>query len=289
MSDPMAEIRASFFIECEELLEALQDGLQTMYDGAGDGETVNVVFRAVHSIKGGAGAFGLDGLVSFAHRFETALDEVRGGNLVADAAVLKLFFTCNDILGDLVRESRDGIDHDRTRTDPVLTELDALLGGPVEAEASPEEAIDFEVTTLAFDLDLGLPDTDTDPDPTWRVRFQPGPMLYANGNEPLFLFRALRDLGELDVTCHDNDLPPLADLDCEHAHLGWDLSLTTSEDRAAIAEAFDFVEGRSGFRDSGAGPRCPRWPTVAPGWCNSVAGCAPGSGTPHRSRRCPRR
>ncbi len=243
MSDPMAEIRASFFIECEELLEALQDGLQTMYDGAGDGETVNVVFRAVHSIKGGAGAFGLDGLVSFAHRFETALDEVRGGNLVADAAVLKLFFTCNDILGDLVRESRDGIDHDRTRTDPVLTELDALLGGPVEAEASPEEAIDFEVTTLAFDLDLGLPDTDTDPDPTWRVRFQPGPMLYANGNEPLFLFRALRDLGELDVTCHDNDLPPLADLDCEHAHLGWDLSLTTSEDRAAIAEAFDFVEG----------------------------------------------
>ncbi|WP_288928138.1 chemotaxis protein CheA [uncultured Maritimibacter sp.] len=241
MSDPMAEIRASFFIECEELLEALQDGLQTMYDGAGDGETVNVVFRAVHSIKGGAGAFGLDGLVSFAHRFETALDEVRGGNLVADAAVLKLFFTCNDILGDLVRESRDGIDHDRTRTDPVLAELDALLGGPVEAEASPEEAIDFEVTTLAFDLDLGL--TDTDPDPTWRVRFQPGPLLYANGNEPLFLFRALRDLGELDVTCHDNDLPPLADLDCEHAHLGWDLSLTTSEDRAAIAEAFDFVEG----------------------------------------------
>ncbi|MBL6429622.1 MAG: chemotaxis protein CheA [Maritimibacter sp.] len=242
MSDPMAEIRASFFIECEELLEALQDGLQTMYDGAGDGETVNVVFRAVHSIKGGAGAFGLDGLVSFAHRFETALDEVRGGNLVADAAVLKLFFTCNDILGDLVRESRDGIDHDRTRTDPVLAELDALLGGPVEAEASPEEAIDFEVATLAFDLDLGSPDTETD-DPTWRIRFQPGPMLYANGNEPLFLFRALRDLGELDVTCHDNDLPPLADLDCEHAHLGWDLSLTTSEDRAAIAEAFDFVEG----------------------------------------------
>ncbi|TYP83635.1 two-component system chemotaxis sensor kinase CheA [Maritimibacter alkaliphilus HTCC2654] len=239
----MAEIRASFFIECEELLEALQDGLQTMYDGAGDGETVNVVFRAVHSIKGGAGAFGLDGLVSFAHRFETALDEVRGGNLVADAAVLKLFFTCNDILGDLVRESRDGIDHDRTRTDPVLAELDALLGGPVEAEASPEEAIEFEVTTLAFDLDLGLTDTDPDTDPTWRVRFQPGPMLYANGNEPLFLFRALRDLGELDVTCQDNDLPPLADLDCEHAHLGWDLSLTTSEDRAAIAEAFEFVEG----------------------------------------------
>jgi HPt (histidine-containing phosphotransfer) domain-containing protein len=60
--DPMAEIRASFFIECEELLEALQDGLQTIHDGTDDSETINVVFRAVHSIKGGAGAFGLEAL-----------------------------------------------------------------------------------------------------------------------------------------------------------------------------------------------------------------------------------
>ena len=67
--DPMAEIRASFFIECEELLEAMQDGLQEIESGESDAETINVVFRAVHSIKGGAGAFGLENLVRFAHRF----------------------------------------------------------------------------------------------------------------------------------------------------------------------------------------------------------------------------
>ena len=71
INDPMAEIRASFFIECEELLEALQDGLQELADGSEDAETINVVFRAVHSIKGGAGAFGLEPLVRFAHRYET--------------------------------------------------------------------------------------------------------------------------------------------------------------------------------------------------------------------------
>ena len=59
-SDPMAEIKASFFVECEDLLESLQDGLQAMLDGEHDEETINVVFRAAHSIKGGAGAFGLD-------------------------------------------------------------------------------------------------------------------------------------------------------------------------------------------------------------------------------------
>lgn len=89
--DPMAEIRASFFIECEELLEAMQDGLQELEGGGDDPETINVVFRAVHSIKGGAGAFGLEVMVRFAHRFETVLDDVRSGKLPVDGELLKLF------------------------------------------------------------------------------------------------------------------------------------------------------------------------------------------------------
>ena len=75
--DPMEEIRETFFIECEELLETLEAGLMQMEEGSEDGETVNAVFRAVHSIKGGAGAFGLDHLVNFAHKFENVLDLVR--------------------------------------------------------------------------------------------------------------------------------------------------------------------------------------------------------------------
>ena len=109
-NDPMAEIRASFFIECEELLEALQDGLQEMEeaeDGSEDPETINVVFRAVHSIKGGAGAFGLEPLVRFAHRYETVLDEVRNGVLHPDSDAMKLFFLAADHLSDLVRACRD--------------------------------------------------------------------------------------------------------------------------------------------------------------------------------------
>ena len=90
--DPMITIRASFFEECEELVESLHDALQLMEQGSGDAETVNVVFRAVHSIKGGAGAFGLNDLVDFAHRFDTVLDDLRSGRLVPDAEAIRLFF-----------------------------------------------------------------------------------------------------------------------------------------------------------------------------------------------------
>ena len=237
MSDPMAEIRASFFIECEELLESLQDGLQVIFDGDGDGETVNVVFRAVHSIKGGAGAFGLDALVAFSHRFETALDEVRAGKLAPDADVLKLFFTCGDILADLVP-------HDATRVAPVLADLDQLLGGPA-AEEEPEDFA-FEVTPLSLDLIAdagdGFDDAGPDAPPHWDIAFSPKSLLYANGNEPQFLFRALRDLGEFSITPHETGLPGLEDIDPEHAYMSWKITLDPSVDRDGIREVFDFVD-----------------------------------------------
>ena len=92
MSDAMQEIRASFFVECDELLEALQDALQVLSNSSDDIETINTAFRAVHSIKGGAGAFGLEALVRFAHRFETVLDEVRSDRMKVDPNAMKVFF-----------------------------------------------------------------------------------------------------------------------------------------------------------------------------------------------------
>jgi len=84
----MISIRDTFFEECEDLLAALADGLALIETGTEDSETINAVFRAVHSIKGGAGAFGLSALVGFAHRFETVLDALRSGRLAMAPAVL---------------------------------------------------------------------------------------------------------------------------------------------------------------------------------------------------------
>ncbi|WP_420013491.1 Hpt domain-containing protein [Tateyamaria sp.] len=144
--DPMAEIRASFFIECEELLEAMQDGLQVMDDGADDTETINIVFRAVHSIKGGAGAFGLEPLVRFAHRYETVLDQVRSGHLTVEPDLLKLFFGAADHLSDLVRACRDELDMPDAEGQAILTELNKHV---TEDETEADEEVDFQPLGLA--------------------------------------------------------------------------------------------------------------------------------------------
>ena len=70
--DTMAAIRETFFQECGEQLAEIETAWPRSTTASADAETVNAVFRAVHSIKGGAGAFKLDRLVRFAHAFETS-------------------------------------------------------------------------------------------------------------------------------------------------------------------------------------------------------------------------
>ncbi|MBU2359257.1 MAG: Hpt domain-containing protein, partial [Alphaproteobacteria bacterium] len=101
------DIRQTFFQECEELLEALDDGLELLRDALDaeqeiDLETINAVFRSVHSIKGGAAAFGLEALVRFAHRFETTLDDLRALRLTLTLDVLEVCLRAADQLAELV-------------------------------------------------------------------------------------------------------------------------------------------------------------------------------------------
>src|SRR5689334_19518888 len=75
--NPLAQFRQTYFEECAGLLEEMQASLELLSDDAADDETLHAIFRCVHSIKGGAGAFGYQALVAFSHLFESLLDELR--------------------------------------------------------------------------------------------------------------------------------------------------------------------------------------------------------------------
>ncbi len=262
-NDPMAEIRASFFIECEELLEALQDGLEMMDSGDSDAETINIVFRAVHSIKGGAGAFGLEALVRFAHRYETVLDEVRAGRLEAGSDALKVFFQAADHLSDLVRCSRDDSPIPEQETGRLLTALDAFLGDAAsEEDEGAEEPIDFQPMGLALDLDLSddeendapldlenlpppptLDDQLNEGDVVYQISFTPSAELFDTANEPAMLLRNLQRLGDTQITCSFVDLPELKKLTPEVPHLSWSITLASDVEENEIHSVFEFVEG----------------------------------------------
>jgi two-component system, chemotaxis family, sensor kinase CheA len=248
--DTMAAIKETFFQECEEQLGELESGLLAMEGGQTDSETVNAVFRAVHSIKGGAGAFKLDDLVRFAHIFETALDLVRGGRLVPSPDVLKVMLRAADVLADLVRSSRDGGDVDAARVAVLSDELAALADSQEAAPQADDHAaggggddFDFKPITLSIPLEGEAEAADAPSENTFAISFKPKPELYAKANDTALLLRELGRLGTLQVTCDTSGVPAFGDLDPEGAYLAWTIELKTASDETAVRDVFEFVDG----------------------------------------------
>jgi two-component system chemotaxis sensor kinase CheA len=235
--DPLAAIRETFFQECEEQLAELESGLLAMEAGDTDPETINAVFRAVHSIKGGAGAFSLEALVRFAHVFETSLDEMRSGRLAPSDGVVKTLLRAADVLADHVRAAHDGSSIDEAHTAELAEELKVLGPEGGDTSESEEDWGDFSFQPLSaatpkFAATAG-----------WRVRFKPRADLYAKANEAALLLRELARLGETDVALDTSALPDLTDLDPEAAYLAWTVTLSGDAGETAVREVFEFVDG----------------------------------------------
>ncbi|EJC69451.1 chemotaxis protein histidine kinase-like protein [Rhizobium leguminosarum bv. viciae WSM1455] len=259
----MNEIKEIFFQECEEQLAELESGLLKMNDGDRDPETVNAVFRAVHSIKGGAGAFGLDDLVAFAHVFETTLDCVRSNKLEPNQDVLKVMLKSADVLADLTNAARDGGSVDESRSRGLVKELEALANGELPSPSASAEApapkaaakaasaapaptpkptddSGFQPVPFSFD-DFGGED-DAGGMPTYEVIFKPRYELYSKGNDATLLLRDLSRLGEMTIYCNTDDLPGLEELDPEGAYFFWNVTIKTDKGEDAIRTVFEFAE-----------------------------------------------
>ena len=243
--DPFEAIKATFFQECEELLADLEAGLLALENGEGDDETINAVFRAVHSVKGGAGAFGMDALVRFAHVFETLLDELRAGRKPCDDATIKTLLRASDVLNDHVAAARGaGAPVDETRSAGLVAELEALTHGEATPAAAPAavEEDEFGFKPVQFDpMDLtpATPASGGD----WRIVFRPNGALYAKANDAGLLLRELARLGDASVEIDASGVPMLDALEPEEGCLSWTIHLPGSIDEAAIREVFEFVDG----------------------------------------------
>ncbi|MBP2559912.1 two-component system chemotaxis sensor kinase CheA [Neorhizobium galegae] len=261
----MNEIKEIFFQECEEQLAELESGLLKLNDGDRDPETVNAVFRAVHSIKGGAGAFGLDDLVSFAHVFETTLDCVRSNKLEPTPDVLKVMLKSADVLADLVSASRDGGGVDESRSRSLVKELEALAHGelpsssghdapkpaakaaPAPAPAAkaelPKPSDDSGFQPIPFSFDgFGEDEEPAIEGSLYEVSFKPRRELYSKGNEAALLLRDLSRLGEMSINCDTDALPALDKMDPEASYFSWKISIKTTKSEDDIRAVFEFAE-----------------------------------------------
>ncbi len=239
------DLRHIFCAEAEELLAVLDAGLRQLQRHGDDMKTVNAVFRAVHSIKGGAAAFQLTGMVAFAHRFEDALDDLRAERLTLRPALLAALMQASDRLADLVAAEFGGPPADDAAIGLAILALEtAIRPGAVATAArqSPDDALAFQPVAMSFDTP---PDTQSDtprpPQPYTAVdiAFRPFPTAFAAGHDPAAVLRDLARRGQMDVRLDASALPQAADFDPTMCYLGWDMLFSGVPDPAPV---FEFIK-----------------------------------------------
>lgn len=219
----LTQFQATFFAESREGLDAMEAGLLALEAGTANGETINTIFRAAHSIKGGSATFGFRAIAETTHLLETLLDQVRSSQRAVDAETSDTLLIAVDVLRGLL---------DRVEAGDSNTQGDASLNARLEQLLLPAATAATKKTAAT-----------AQPNPLgWQIRFYPQPGMYATGNDPLRILRELAALGDCNTCCDVSALPALHDLDAAQAYLGWNIELRGDISRAAISEVFAWVE-----------------------------------------------
>ena len=265
--DPLAELKQTFFQECEELLGALEQKLQALDEGSRDPEDVNAAFRAIHSIKGGAGAFGCTELVSFAHVFEASLDHLRSGRVALDDAPFSLFLRCSDAVSDLVAAARN--DEPAQARPDLLAALEKVGQAKPDAPAAVSDEPPgiaalgnllamVEAKSAAPAASAPAADDGWDDEPVVAVaaprpgrevcvRINPDSDLFRRVIEPRVVIGSLPDEEIVSVVCDMSQVPALEALDVTDCHMRFSVLLRTELPVEEIVAKFDFTLANEEF------------------------------------------
>ena len=172
MSIDLSQFIPTFLEESYEGLEAMESCLLGLEQG--DIDSINTIFRAAHSIKGGAGTFGFNRVTDFTHEVETLLDEMRDGRRTITQSDIDLLLKSTDCIRLLINSARDGTECD----DPSIEEVQLALKVTLAEE-----------DTAVAQAPAGQPSENSDGN-GWQIEFAPFPAMLQTGNDPVYILEA---------------------------------------------------------------------------------------------------
>jgi len=216
----LQQLREVFFEESDEGLARMEAILVEAEDGqALAPEDIASMFRVMHSVKGGAGTIGLNGVVRVAHAAESFLDKARDGELAVGDADRSRLLRILDELGALIQAAKAG----ETGDESVGLALAQELGdGAARTEDADQESASGKQRL--------------------RVKLKPKPGLMDSGNDPHRLLLELEEMGGLEVRVDDGALPKLEAMDPTELYLSWELDTQSPLDAGEVEEIFSWID-----------------------------------------------
>ena len=235
----MGEVREVFTAECSEILQKMESILLELEEvEVIPEEKIHELFRFIHTIKGSAGIFGYEAIVSFTHIVESLLDKIREGILPFKKESIGLFLDCRDHISELIEAAANGnpLERSTIKNQEKLTGiLENLLG--VVPPLSKNEAVAQNVVQspekVAKESKSYL----------WHISLRFKEDTIRNGLDPFSTFQYLNRVGEIiRLYTLTNKVPTIENLDPEGCYLGFEILYKCDKDLLFVQEAFEFVQ-----------------------------------------------
>ena len=225
------QAQQTFIVEAREQLQAMEESLLQLETDPSDDDAIGAIFRAAHTIKGSAGLFGLEPIVSFTHIVEDVLDRLRDGSVAVDPGLIAVLLKSGDHMLELIDVVAN---KGATLQPPALArekELCQILqeyqAPPAATEPEPVQETETEAPGEAS---------------LWHISLRFGLDVFRNGMDPLSFLSYLQTLGEIvRIDTNTEAMPTIDAWDAESCYLGFDIEFRSSASHGAINEVFDFV------------------------------------------------
>ena len=232
MSIDIKQFFNAFYDECIEALQTMESGLLQL-DSISD-EGINGLFRAAHSIKGGAGTFGFNTICDFTHNVETLLDSIRRKEIHADKNTTNILLEACDCIRILLDSEKNEVDVDHDRIESVNKNISSIVQNTsntnVSSTISSENAGNHEYTY------------------GWSIYVNPQNDAFVSGFDPLGLVRALSDLGPLTISADISELPDIRSIDPHDSYINWHIKLNSNIQQSEINDVIDWVTDHCNFQ-----------------------------------------
>jgi two-component system, chemotaxis family, sensor kinase CheA len=242
MKFDLSRFRDTFFEESSEGLADMEASLLELDAGNVDSELIDTIFRAAHSIKGGAGTFGMTEIGEVTHQLETLLDQLRDGSREVTPELIDLLLRSADCIRGMLTQTQANPDDPPKHfdgMDETLAEISACLWGDAAPKGAPSDA---STISQADEPPEEGHDGGGEGASGWNISFRPYQGLLQFGNEPVRIFRELGEFGHLTATADWSQLPALKEIDPEGCYLSWDLTLEGAATREELMTVFEWVE-----------------------------------------------
>ncbi|UYV19217.1 chemotaxis protein CheA [Halomonas qaidamensis] len=193
----IADFFDTFFEEADELLADMEQHLLELDVDDPDSEQLNAIFRAAHSIKGGAGTFGFSVLQKTTHIFENLLDHARKGELTLRADLVDTFLEAKDIMHEQLDAYRNEEEPNQEAYERICHTLQQIaleeIGQTLDAPPAPSPVVEKQAPS---DAATTAPSSDSE-------RHLNVALLNVSEKDRLLLVEELGQLG--DVQSHSGD------------------------------------------------------------------------------------